>query len=96
MVIKICVGNYVWESTTMQFLSKSVWGFRFCACVISRFQSDSAIFLVLEKGYSRDGHKLESGIPNIAVFDPLLTRHAIQRMRSGRVRIFNGNQWEPL
>ena len=53
-------------------------------------------FLVLEKGYSRDAGKLESGIPNIAVFDPLLTRHAIQRMRSGRVRIFNGNQWEPL
>ena len=29
-------------------------------------------------------------------FDPLLTGHVIQRMRSGRVRIFNGNQWETL
>jgi len=30
------------------------------------------------------------------VFDPLLTGHVIRRMRSGRVRIFNGNQWETL
>jgi len=30
------------------------------------------------------------------VFDPLLTGHVIWRMRSGRVRIFNGNQWETL
>jgi len=30
------------------------------------------------------------------VFDPLLTGHVIRRMRSGRVRIFNGNQWEML
>ena len=29
-------------------------------------------------------------------FDPLLTGHVIRRMRSGRVRIFNGNQWEML
>jgi len=37
-------------------LSKSVKGFRFCACVISRLsaQSGSAIFLVLEKGYTAD------------------------------------------
>ena len=27
---------------------------------------------------------------------PLLTGHVIRRMRSGRVRIFNGNQWETL
>jgi len=47
-------------------------------------------------GSCRDAGKSESGIPNITVFDPLLTRHAIQRMRNGRVRIFNGNQWEPL
>ena len=33
---------------------------------------------------------------NVIVFDPLLTGHVIQRMRSGRVRIFNGNQWETL
>ena len=32
----------------------------------------------------------------VTVFDPLLTGHVIQRMRSGRVRIFNANQWEPL
>ena len=32
----------------------------------------------------------------VIVFDPLLTRHVIRRMRSGRVRIFNGNQWETL
>ena len=32
----------------------------------------------------------------VIVFDPLLTGHVIQRMRSGRVRIFNGNQWETL
>jgi len=33
---------------------------------------------------------------NVIVLDPLLTGHVIQRMRSGRVRIFNGNQWETL
>ena len=32
----------------------------------------------------------------VIVFYPLLTGHVIQRMRSGRVRIFNGNQWETL
>ena len=32
----------------------------------------------------------------VIVFDPLLTGHVIQRMGSGRVRIFNGNQWETL
>ena len=32
----------------------------------------------------------------VIVFDPLCTGHVIQRMRSGRVRIFNGNQWETL
>jgi len=32
---------------------------------------------------------------NVIVFDPLLTGHVIRRMRSGRVRIFYGNQWEP-
>ena len=33
---------------------------------------------------------------NVIVFDPLLTSHVIRRMRSGRVRIFSGNQWETL
>ena len=33
---------------------------------------------------------------NVIVFDPLLTGHVIRRMRDGRVRIFNGNQWETL
>jgi len=36
---------------------------------------------------------------NVIVFDPLLTGHVIRRMRSGRsgrVRISNANQWEPL
>ena len=33
---------------------------------------------------------------NVIVFDPLLTGHVIRRMRSGRVRIINGNQWETL
>ena len=33
---------------------------------------------------------------NVIVFDTLLTDHVIRRMRSGRVRIFNGNQWETL
>ena len=33
---------------------------------------------------------------NVIVFDPLLTGHVIRRMRSGRIRIFNGNQWETL
>ena len=33
---------------------------------------------------------------NVIVFDPLLTGHVIRRMRSGLVRIFNGNQWETL
>ena len=33
---------------------------------------------------------------NVIVFDPLLTGHVIRRMRSDRVRIFNGNQWETL
>ena len=32
----------------------------------------------------------------VIVFDPILTVHVIRRMRSGRVRIFNGNQWETL
>jgi len=32
----------------------------------------------------------------LIVFDPLLTGHVIQRMRSGRLRIFNANQWETL
>ena len=32
----------------------------------------------------------------VIVFDPLVTGHVIQRMRSGRVRIFIGNQWETL
>ena len=32
----------------------------------------------------------------VIVFDPLLTVHVIRRMRSGRVRISNANQWEPL
>ena len=32
----------------------------------------------------------------VIVFDPLLTGHVIRRMRSGCVRIFNGNQWETL
>ena len=31
---------------------------------------------------------------NVIVFDPLLTNHVIRRMRRGRGRIFNGNQWE--
>ena len=33
---------------------------------------------------------------NVIVFNPLLTGRVIRRMRSGRVRIFNGNQWETL
>ena len=33
---------------------------------------------------------------NVIVFDPLLTGDVIRRMRSGRVSIFNGNQWETL
>jgi len=33
---------------------------------------------------------------NVIVFDPLLTGHVIRRMRSDRVRIFNGNQWKTL
>ena len=33
---------------------------------------------------------------NVIVFDPLLTRHVIWRMRSGSVHIVNGNQWETL
>jgi len=33
---------------------------------------------------------------NVIVFDPLLMGHVIRRMRSGRVRIFNGNQWKTL
>ena len=33
---------------------------------------------------------------NVIVFDPLLTGHVIRRMRSCRVRIFSGNQWERI
>ena len=33
---------------------------------------------------------------NVNVFDPLVTGHVIRRMRSGRVRILNGNQRETL
>ena len=32
----------------------------------------------------------------VIVFDPLLMGHVIRRMRIGRVRIFNGNQWATL
>ena len=32
----------------------------------------------------------------VIVFDPLVTAHVIRRMRSGRVRISNANQWEML
>ena len=32
----------------------------------------------------------------VIVFDPLLTGYVIQRMRSGRILIFNGNQGETL
>jgi len=37
-----------------------------------------------------------SDFKNVIVFDPLLTGHVIRRMRTGRVRIFTGNQWETL
>jgi len=33
---------------------------------------------------------------NVINFDPLFTGHVILCMRSGRARIFNGNQWETL
>ena len=33
---------------------------------------------------------------NVIVFDSLLAGHVIRRMRSGRVRILNGNQTETL
>ena len=33
---------------------------------------------------------------HVIVFDPLLMGHVIRSMRNGRVRIFNGNQWETL
>ena len=33
---------------------------------------------------------------NVIVCDPLLRGHVIRRMRSGLVRIFNGNQRETL
>jgi len=33
---------------------------------------------------------------NVIVSDPLLPGHVIRRMRSGRVRIFKGNQRETL
>ena len=33
---------------------------------------------------------------NVIAFGPLLTGHVIRRMRSGRVRIFNGNEWKTL
>ena len=33
---------------------------------------------------------------NVIVFDPLLRGHVICHMRSGSVRIFNGNKWETL
>ena len=33
---------------------------------------------------------------NVIAFDPVLTGHVNRRMRSGRVRIFNGNQGETL
>jgi len=36
------------------------------------------------------------GFQNVIVFDPVLTGHVIRHMRSGRVRIFNGNQRETL
>jgi len=34
-----------------------------------------------------------AGVKRVIDFDPLLTGHVILRMRSGRERIFYGNQW---
>ena len=43
------------------------------------------------------GQKVKVGDSKyVIVFDPLLTGHVIRRTRSGRVRIFNGNQWATL
>jgi len=36
------------------------------------------------------------GSKTVIVFHTLLMGHMIRRMRSGRVRIFNGHQWEAL
>ena len=33
---------------------------------------------------------------DVIVFHPVVTGHVIRRMRIGRVRIFNDNQWETL
>jgi len=55
MVTKICVGNYVSDIyNRAKFYPNRFRVDQFCACVISRpsAQSDSAIFGVLEKGYS--------------------------------------------
>jgi len=109
MVTKLCVGNYIYHHA--KFYLNRFRGFgRFCACVISRHsaQSDSATFLVLEKGYSLDARTVfdakyvkRRGSAQESVFwglrnQNLLTGHVIRRMRIGRVRIFNANQWETL
>jgi len=36
------------------------------------------------------------GTKNVIVYHPPVMGHVIRRMRSGCVRIFNGNQWEAL
>jgi len=54
------------------------------------------IFIVEPPKLHIDGQIGVGDSKNVIVFDPVLTGHVIRRMRSGRIRIFNGNQWETL
>ena len=53
------------------------------------------VVVALWKLYSEQANR-GRGFQKCNCFDPLLTGHVIRRMRSGRVRISNANQWEPL
>ena len=52
-------------------------------------------FVEPPKWYSEQANRCR-GFQKCNRFHPLLTGHVIRRTRSGRVRIFNANQWEPL
>ena len=54
------------------------------------------VIVVPPKLHSKYANRGRGFKKNVIVFDPLLTAHVIRRMRSGRVRIFNGIQRETL
>jgi len=82
------------------FAHPFVWAiFSFLGGSSNRLQLESKrplIVVVAHKSYVVNRQIGVGDSKNIIVFDPLLTGHVIRRMRSGCIRIFNGNQWETL